>query len=140
VQRCSAQSNVSLSEFLRQCIIHELASPHRQAPGIATGVDPPGRAPQYQADDRRRLCAEMIASILLDKRVATANPEHWRSRNRRAANLIEMLLRLLTNAAEADDRTCIDPSPASLTAPGHPQHRAGLVVPQADQPQRRSAG
>jgi hypothetical protein len=123
VQRCSQQSSLSLSEFLRQSIIHELASQYREASGAAIGADPPGIASQHEGHDRRRLCAEMISSMLLEGQQAHADPEQRRTRGRRVAKLIEIILRLLVNPAEADDQMSsidaaqADRHPAKLNAP-----------------------
>ena len=93
VQRCSQQASLSLSEFLRQSIIHtETGFPTSRGFGGRDKVrDPPGIALQYEGHDRRRVCAEMISAILLESQQVHADPEHRRTRGRRVAKLIEVV-------------------------------------------------
>jgi hypothetical protein len=65
----------------------------------------------------------MISSMLLEGQQAHADPEQRRTRGRRVAKLIEIILRLLVNPAEADDQMSsidaaqADRHPAKLNAP-----------------------
>ena len=77
------------------------------------GANPPEIASQYEGHDGRRLCAEMISAMLLACQQARADPEQRRARGRRIAKLIEIILRLLDNTAEVDDRMSrVDATPA----------------------------
>jgi hypothetical protein len=106
LQRACADSGCSLSDILRESIVHELA--RRNGSSKAPDVNKPGKPITLAADDEREACAWLLSSILVGRSPRPEErAERWRRRQRQVTYLIESLFRAI---CVPPDETLLDPA------------------------------
>jgi hypothetical protein len=94
LQRACADSGCSLSEILRDGIVHELA--RRNGNSKAPDANKPEKSITLAAGNEREACAWLLSSILVGRSPRPKErAERWRGRQRRVTHLLESLFRAI---------------------------------------------
>ncbi len=116
LQRACADSGCSLSHFLRESIVHELARRGERSGGpdlnkYRESIADPG-------SDERSACAWLLSSILVGQQPRpTESAERWQRKQRQVTQLLEALIRVISA-----------PPDSALPDYGHPTHAHSVIL------------